>query len=133
MKKMITAVLISAMALTAVAKVRIAERVSDIDGDANITITANARVSSVAEDVQVSSQNNIWTMTVQSIFTTNAVPVTNNYTYSSSIVTNAQGSEVVTHYNVTSADNTAWLKPGDVLTMSGSTQTLYKVVLELDE
>jgi hypothetical protein len=131
MKKLltITAVLVACLA---VADVQVRERISDIDGDTTITVTDYSRVVSVVGDVQVSGQTNTYTVSNQSIFTSSATAYTNTYAYLPSVA-DIQGSEAEQFYNSDSDANTddaGWLKPGDVLTFSGSTQTLYKVVLE---
>jgi len=131
MKKLITltAVLVATLAI---ADVQIRERNSDVDGDTTITITDYSRVLSTVDDVQVSGQTNTYTASVTSYFSSGGTAYTNTYAYLGSVAS-VQGSEAEQFYNSdadASTDDAGWLKPGDVLTISGSTQTLYKVVLE---
>lgn len=132
MKKIITVALIMVVASIASAALRVSERVSDIDGDTTIQVTDYARIASIVGDVQVSGETNIYTVSCQSVFTTNSVAVTNNYAYIAAS-TNVQGSETVTFYNSdqdSATDDTAWMKPNDLLTFSGTTSTYYTVVFE---
>lgn len=132
MKKFITVLAVVAIACVSLAKVRVVERVSDADGDATISITDYSRIDSIVCDVTNSGTTNTFTPTSTGIFTAGATSYTNTYEVAAQVVA-VQGSEVVAYYNrdQDGDDETQWFKPTDTLTLTGSTQCVYRVVFEI--
>lgn len=136
MKKFITLSLVALVAVASYAgKIRIAEVLSDADGDATISVTDYSTVVGIMGDVIVSGQTNTYTASVSSTFATNGTSVTASYAYITT-QTDIQGSETAKFFNYDADSSTGdlqWLKPGDSLVISGSTQTFYKVTFESEE
>ena len=137
MKKLIISALAMIVAVTVFAEYRVVDGTPNASGVLNIGITDYSRLSSIICDVTASGETNSFTITVQTIY---PVGTTNVMTYATAIADQIAGAEVATIYNTdmdTTTLHTQWLKPGDVLKLTGNdgTQTAYsnvyyRVVLE---
>lgn len=130
MKKLITFMVALTLVSVAFAGVRVVEKQPNSSDICAIGITDYSRLSSIICDVGATGETNSFTITVAS------VPVsgtTNTYTYATAIADDIAGAETVHMYNSdmdATTDHTMWLKPGDVLNLTGNdaAQTAYSNV-----
>jgi hypothetical protein len=113
-------------------RIRIAEVGSTSNGYATVQATDYSKIVSIMGAVVATNQTNTYSVGITSVFYTNSVLVTNSY-YHIGSHSDVYNSERNIFYNYDSDSTNGalpWLKPGDTVVLTGTTQAFYRVTFE---